>query len=394
MDTTITSTKAKAYTRILFKFETDKISPTVVFFAGIHGNEKAGVAALNHVNRHIGKHVLKGNVYGILGNLKALEDNQRYVDQDLNRLWTEDSIKEVLAKRSLNTEEEQLKLLFSEIQHVLKTYKGPIYFIDLHTTSSQTLPFITINDAMINRKFSKQFPVPIVLGIEEYLEGPLLSYINTLGYVSIGFESGQHDDIKAIENSIAFINLALAYAEVLNIKDDTLKMYFNMLQKASKSSSSFFEIIHLHQIHDGVTFKMKEGYSSFQHIGRGNVLAFQNNSEVKSKYDGRIFMPLYQKRGREGFFIIRPIPKFFLKLSSWLRSFKTDRVLTCFPGVYWHNKKLGVLKANRRVTRFLAKPVFHLLGYRSRKASNNYVYLFNRERVAKNQSYKSASWAK
>ena len=39
---------------------------------------------------------------------------------------------------------------------------------------------------------------PIVLGIEEYLQGPLLSYINTLGYVSLGFESGQHDNKQAI----------------------------------------------------------------------------------------------------------------------------------------------------------------------------------------------------
>ena len=35
-------------------------------------------------------------------------------------------------------------------------------------------------------------------GIEEYLNGPLLSYINELGYVAFGFEGGQHDDISAI----------------------------------------------------------------------------------------------------------------------------------------------------------------------------------------------------
>ena len=77
------------------------------------------------------------------------------------------------------------------------------------------MPFITINDALINRKFSEQFPVPIVLGIEEYLNGPLLSYINQMGYVSLGFESGQHDDFSAITNSIAFVYLALVYSGVL-----------------------------------------------------------------------------------------------------------------------------------------------------------------------------------
>ena len=55
----------------------------------------------------------------------------------------------------------------------------------------------------------------LLLGIEEYLQGPLLSYINTLGYVSLGFESGQHDNKQAILNNIAFINLALEYSNVI-----------------------------------------------------------------------------------------------------------------------------------------------------------------------------------
>jgi hypothetical protein len=46
-----------------------------------------------------------------------------------------------------------------------------------------SLPFITINDALINLKFSNCSPISIVLEIEEYLEGPILNYLNSLGYV-------------------------------------------------------------------------------------------------------------------------------------------------------------------------------------------------------------------
>ena len=39
--------------------------PTLVFMGGIHGNEPAGVFALNHVLEKIDPDVLHGNVYGL-----------------------------------------------------------------------------------------------------------------------------------------------------------------------------------------------------------------------------------------------------------------------------------------------------------------------------------------
>ncbi|MGK0308675.1 MAG: hypothetical protein ACI8RP_001640 [Urechidicola sp.] len=91
-------------------------------------------------------------------------------------------------KEYLN-QEEQEELMY-EIKQLLASTKSAICFIDLYTMFIKSLPFITINDALINRKFSSCFSVPIVLGIEEYLEVPLLAHLNTLGYVSIGFEPG------------------------------------------------------------------------------------------------------------------------------------------------------------------------------------------------------------
>ena len=82
--------------------------------------------------------------------------------------------------------------------------EDPIYFIDFHTTSSPSLPLVTINDALINRGLSKVFSVPIVLGREEYLEGSLLGYLNKEGYVSLGFEAGQHTDECSVINCETF----------------------------------------------------------------------------------------------------------------------------------------------------------------------------------------------
>lgn len=379
-------------TKVLFHVEKGTSLPTVVFFGGIHGNEKAGVIALNQVFKTLNNEDLVGNVYGVLGNLKALEHNQRYIDEDLNRLWTKDRIDLILSKVQLNTEEKELLQLYTLLQSIMDRHTGPLYFIDLHTTSSKSLPFITISDALINREFSKLFPVPIVLGIEEYLEGAMLSYINTLGFVSIGFESGQHTDIRSVENNIAFINLALVFAEVISEEALEVEKYLETLKAASKNSNQFLEIVHLHKIYANDTFKMKAGFDSFQPISKGTAIATYNNKEVVSKYNGQIFMPLYQKKGNEGFFIIRRILPFFLYLSRVLRRIKADMFLVALPGVYWHNRHKGVLKANLKVAKFLAKPIFHLFGYRSRQLTQDYVYLFNREHVAKKELYKYNKW--
>ncbi|MFI1744698.1 succinylglutamate desuccinylase/aspartoacylase family protein [Thalassobellus sediminis] len=379
--------------RILGKIEGSLPGPTVVFFGGIHGNETAGVFAIKDAFAGINESYVKGTIFGVSGNLEALKKNLRYIEKDLNRLWTKESIEAIKNKADLNADENELKELLDVLNDILKTNNPPFYFIDLHTTSSQTLPFITINDALINRKFSKQFPVPIVLGIEEYLQGPLLSYINELGYVSLGFESGQHDDLRSITNGIAFIYLTLVYSGVLKKKGLLgFSGFYKQLQTQAINIIDFFEIIHLHKIQQHDVFKMLNGFKSFQSIHKGTKLAINNQIEITSPYSGRIFMPLYQKRGAEGYFIIKPIKPFLLKLSIFLRGIKTDSFLAFLPGIHWLNKQEGILQVNLRIAKFFAKSFFHLLGYRNRQITNTHLRLNNRERVAKTSMYKKEPW--
>lgn len=293
-----------------------------------------------------------------------------------------------------NTNEiNEQKALYKIILDLISKTKDPIYFIDFHTTSSITLPFITINDALINRKYSSRFPVPVVLGIEEYLEGPLLSYLNKLGYVSIGFESGQHNDPDSVINFEAFIILSLFESEVLtNTNQDEIIACKKTLKIASKYIDNVFEVIYKYHIKPEENFKMNPGFISFEPVKKGQILALSNNEIIKSEHNASLFMPLYQKTGEDGFFIIKKIQPFFLKLSAVLRSIKADNLLVLLPGISWQNKQEGILKANLRVTRFMAKSIFHLLGYRNKQISGKHVLLHNRERTAKTDLYSNQHW--
>ncbi|SMD45603.1 Succinylglutamate desuccinylase / Aspartoacylase family protein [Aquiflexum balticum DSM 16537] len=381
--------------RLIGRIETGRIGPTLVFFAGIHGNEVAGVFALKKVFEDLEnqKEKLRGTVIGISGNLKALAVNTRYLKEDLNRLWTKSNIKRIVKNDKPGPEEEELVAILQLVEEILEKGNGPFYFIDLHTTSSKTLPFITINDALINRKFSELFPVPIVLGIEEFLDGPLLSFINQAGYVAIGFESGQHDEKEAISNNIAFVYLCLVYARLIKKKSlDHYQEYYNELEQASKKVKEIFEITYLYQIMKGEEFKMLPGFESFQVIKKETPLAISNGEVVKSKYASRLFMPLYQSQGSDGFFIIRGIPKFALKLSSLLRKTKADNFLTLLPGIQWDNREKEILRVNLKIARFFTGPLFHLLGYRIRVVDENYLRLYNREHAVKTEMYRGEKW--
>lgn len=383
--------------RIIGKFGGNEQGPTLVFFGGIHGNEMAGVEAIEQVFEELESiaAVIKGTVYGVRGNIPAQLKGERFLDKDLNRIWTTPKIEQVINKHDagLYREERELIEIYQLVQSVLESESPPFYFIDFHTTSSKTLPFITINDALINRRFSQLFPVPVILGIEEYLEGPLLSHLNERGYVSLGFESGQHADRQSVKNSISFIWLTLVFSGVIDKGSvSTYELHYGELKDSASHNMTFYEVIHRHPIKPTHIFEMYNGFKSFEHVSKGIPLARHNGEEIKMEKNGILFMPLYQDQGEEGFFLIRKIPTWALKLSGFLRGLRIDAMLTLLPGVSWSDKDAEKLVVNRTVARFFTKPFFHLLGYRNRVRDKKHYLMTNRERTAKNAMYKNEWW--
>ena len=382
--------------RIIGRITSEKPGPTMVFFGGIHGNEHAGVLALENVFRKLNKgeqSLDSGSVIAIRGNLPALTRKRRFLKHDLNRLWGRNRLYKVLEKPldERSPEENELAVLYQGVHQILEQYSPPFYFIDLHTTSSRTLPFITINDSIINRNFSELFPVPVILGIEEYLEGPLLSYINELGYLALGFESGQHDDPRAITNAEDFIWLALSFSGAVS-ETPRQEDQFERLKNAAFGDHHFYEIFYRHELPEVHSFKMEEGFWSFQPLLKGTHLATENGAPVKTEKKGILFMPLYQKQGEEGFFLIRRTPRWALKLSARLRKWNLHKALSALPGVDWADEEKDRLLVNLHVTRFLSKPFFHLLGYRSRQPDKAHLILSNREHKARNEDYLKTRW--
>ncbi|MEX0313228.1 MAG: succinylglutamate desuccinylase/aspartoacylase family protein [Allomuricauda sp.] len=387
------SDKVVATQRIIGHIEGARKGPTLVFFAGIHGNEHAGVLALKHVLKELKQSNLRvsGDVYAVAGNLRALDKKVRFQVEDLNRIWLFKRIESVQSKNGeCNPEEVELLHLHNTLLKILKSGKPPFYFVDLHTTSSDTKPFVVLNDSLLNRKFASNYPLPIILGIEEYLEGALLSYINDLGYVSLGYESGQHDDPQAVTNCMDFIRFTLHLTESVGL-DEYNKMVLNA---GGNSLPIFYEIYYQYLIDSGVDFKMLPGFENFQRFPKGTEIAQRNGEVIETDGEKQIFMPLYQDQGNEGFYFIRPIPKVLLWLSKGFRRFKVDHLLVKLPGIAWKSKTKGTMIVNQKVARFMAKSFFHLLGYRARQYGKTHLVIRSREAVSKTKDYTNTGWFK
>ncbi len=383
--------------RIVGDIEGKEAGPNVMFVGGIHGNEPSGVVAIQRLFADLKSRdvPIRGRVIGVVGNMAALERNTRYLSRDMNRIWDQEFLNRYSngcrAESSDDTEYQEACAVYEIIEPFLPKPDSPsskrvppstpdFYLFDLHTTSSETVPFISMNDQLINRNFALQFPVPTILGIEEYLKGPLLSYVNDFGPVAFAFEAGKHDDPVSIDRHLSFIYQALVLAGVLT--EDQVPDYeshVRRLKDHSRGESGILEVIYRHAVAPEDQFVMEKGFQNFMRIDQGAVLANDRNGPIVSEYDAKIFMPLYQSQGEDGFFIVRPVNKNMLKLSSVLRNYNFEKALRLLPGISSSETDGDALVVNKRVARFLAVELFHLLGYRRKRDDGNHITFVRRE---------------
>jgi hypothetical protein len=188
---------ARAYPRVLGHHSTGRPGPTIVVTGGIHGNEPAGCEAMLRVLATLAQTglPLRGELWALAGNLRGLAANLRYLDRDLNRRWIREDIARIVANGPEDAAEdlEQFELL-AFLAPLLERSTTPIVFLDLHSTSGPSTPFVCMADVLRNRKIALALGIPVVLGLEEVLDGSLLGYLCDLGHIGVAVEAGQHSD--------------------------------------------------------------------------------------------------------------------------------------------------------------------------------------------------------
>jgi len=368
--------------RVVGTYSTGRQGPLFVVTGGIHGNEPAGIAAVRRVLDELATRALplRGKLLALAGNLRALGIGDRYVDLDLNRAWTRERVAALERGESPGPESEsvdQVELHEAVRRTMAEGEWDEVVLVDLHSTSADGAPFTIIADTLQNRRVAFSCPIPALLGLEERVDGTLLSFVAEEGHVAICLEGGQNDAPSTVDHHEAALWLMLVAAGALEAEDvPELEERRAVLEKTAWGLPRVVEVRYRFPIPPGFRFHMIPGYANFDIVPRGEHLAdvelepdvgFAENErieEVRSPAAGLLLMPRYQGQGDDGFFLGREVRPFWLRFSGLLRRLRLSSLVTFLPGVRREGGDGHVLTVDPRVARWLVVELFHLFGYR------------------------------
>jgi succinylglutamate desuccinylase len=293
--------------------------PLVVATAALHGNEPAGVHALEEAFSMLQATpnlAFKGRFVGLVGNLHAYNSSSRFVERDFNRIWTKTHLDTVLAENParLRGEDLEMRHLYDAIrQEVLASHTDTTVFLDLHTTSAGGGIFCIPTDEKHSLQLAKALHAPVILNLFDRVEGTLLRFAAeghffpenpAVTCMGVAYEAGQHEEPLSVSRSLSAILNTLHFAGCIN--DLNLHSPHEMiLQKSFAELPRVTRLIHAHHIKPGETFKMRPGYVNFQRVREGEHLADDIHGRVLSPHQSMILMPLYQSQGSDGFFLVK-----------------------------------------------------------------------------------------
>lgn len=370
--------------RVLGHIEGTRPGPTFVAIGGLHGNEPAGVRALERVVRHLTERpeLLAGEFIGVAGNLTALERGSRYVDRDLNRIWTPARVRALGSGREPGTdivEYREQRELWMTLESIFSRARGPVYILDLHTTSGPGAPFALIEDALRNRRLALALPVPLVLGLEEHLEGTLLAYVNSRGHPNLGFEAGSHADPTSVDHAEAAVWVALESTGNLPASGSPItRDARSLLRRSTATLPRIVDVQYHHAITVEDRFQMRPGFVNLQRVRQGQIVARDRRGDVRTNRSGRILMPLYQRQGEDGFFLVRQVRMFWLRLSALLRYARIDTLAHWLPAVERDPRGPGRLLVDPARASRLTYELLHLLGFRRQRPVGDRIVVTRR----------------
>lgn len=344
---------------------------TLVVVGGIHGNEPAGWHAAQRVLDTLSREqpsAFDGTLVALLGNLAAINHprpDTRYIEHDLNRLFTDEQI---ALSADTSPEHEQMQELLASLRSI-RARAERMVLIDLHTTSAEAPPMVVMEDAIPTRRLARKLPLPIYLGFEEELGGLLMDRVTgELGANAMVIEGGQHDDPNAVDVHEAVIWCMLDACGVLPLDAIAHRHDPGVLlhRAAGEERGMVFDIRFRRGIRDS-DFRICQG---IEHGSRAKqettLIAVERGETIAAPISGLVFMPNMQPRkrpGDDGFFIVRRVGEGWLGLSARLRRQRwLHWVIAHMPGVYQRDERTLFVDAD--LAAVLRRQILHLLGYR------------------------------
>lgn len=304
--------------RLIGIYDEDNPGPLIFMIGGIHGNEQAGVTALEYLIKMLEvepvtneKFAFFGRLVALRGNLQALQKKTRFISRDLNRMFRPEFLQEVRTKENRKDEEKELAEVIDFVKDHIEVYQpDEVYLLDLHTTSVSGGIFTIIDDSSRALKLALELKAPVIEGFLTGLQGTLLHYVNERhlheNSTALVFEAGEHEDKLSVNRAIAAaVNFLSSVGSVE--KFHIAPRHGKILRDSAQGLPTHCRLIYTHSITLEDGFEMHRGFANFDPVLKGQVLASSARGPVASPAEGLLLMPLYQEKGEDGFFIVEPV---------------------------------------------------------------------------------------
>lgn len=292
--------------------------PLVLVTVGIHGNEPAGLHAMRRVLRDLARHdvPLEGRLAAFVGNRAGLERNVRYVDEDMNRLWTRGGVESLRRADPCedSVERGEQRELLDLLESELSGAGAGVTHLDLHSTSGDGPPFTIVSGPATSRIAAERLGVPTLLGLDPLIAGTLIEYVGSLGHTAVVLEGGQNEAPSTVDHHESAVWATLCGSGLVAeaAVPGGLARHRDRLARATAGLSPAIEVAHVHRLEPGEEFAMCPGFRNFQEVSAGELLAHSRSGgaagtwcEVRAPRAGTLLMPRYQGQGLDGFFLGR-----------------------------------------------------------------------------------------
>jgi succinylglutamate desuccinylase len=296
----------RAGDRVIGAVRGDAAGPTLIVVAGVHGNEPAGIYAARAALGGLHAGEVRGEVIALIGNVRAVAAGRRCLARDLNRMWTADQLAEARASDAATPEHRELAELAAAIDGAIGRARGPVYLVDLHTTSAAGFPFAIVGPTAAHRRFAEAFPLPGLIGLERVLDGVLSGHYGGLGCITLAIEGGQHTTTDAADNLAAVLAIALEASGCVAAVPGAAAAR-DHLARVRGDLPAMIEIAARHPVRPADEFRMEPGFANLHPTATGTLLARDVRGEIRAPFDGILLLPLYQPDGDDGFFYGRPV---------------------------------------------------------------------------------------
>lgn len=286
----------------IWKSESTTFGPALVISGGIHGNERTGVEVVLRIKHALENGILShtsGALFLLLGNLKAIEQNERWSDSaiDLNRCFG------ALPERMRGSFEAQRAETIKKALAIQDRQPNSVIGIDIHATNKPSKPFLVLQprpSSLLIELFSHITQAHALLYDPDWIftgvPATFDDYFNAHNQAGFCYETGCADDLSRVDE---VFNEIVSLAHTRGI----LKWNGEMTASQTKGTNSLPVFALRHAIilsGQGFFYAPAMGSATFQEFSSGDLLGYHGSAPLTADFDGVFIFPKLHKHWKLG----------------------------------------------------------------------------------------------